>query len=58
MKSKSININWLEYEGSIKRKPKKNNYEILHKKYISLAEYKKIYGEVGRKYNWLGSLKI
>ena len=58
MKSKSININWLEYKGSIKRIPKKNNYKILHKKYISLVEYKKIYGEVGRKYNWLGRLNI
>ena len=58
MKSKSININWLEYKGSIKKIPKKNNYEILHKKNISLAEYKKIYSEVGRKYNWLGRLNI
>ena len=38
MKSKSININWLEYKGSIKKIPKKNDYEILHKKNISLAE--------------------
>ena len=58
MKSKSINIKWLEFSGSIKKIPKKNNYEIYHYQNIELDEYKKIYNEVGRKYNWLGRLNI
>ena len=58
MKSKSINIKWLEFSGSIKKIPKKNNYEICHYQNIELDEYKKIYNEVGRKYNWLGRLNI
>ena len=58
MKSKSINIKWLEFRGSIKKIPKKNNYEIYHKQNIELDEYKKIYNDVGKKYNWLGRLNI
>ena len=58
MKSKSINIKWLEFLGSIEKIPKKNNYEIYHKQNIELDEYKKIYNDVGKKYNWLGRLNI
>ena len=58
MKSKSINIKWLEFCGSIEKIPKKNNYEICHHKNINLNDYKKIYNDVGKKYNWLGRLNI
>ena len=58
MKSKSINIKWLEFLGSIEKIPKKNNYEIYHKQNIELDEYKKIYNDVGKKYSWLGRLNI
>ena len=58
MKSKSINIKWLEFCGSIEKKPKKNNYEIYHHKNMNLDEYKRIYNDVGKKYNWLGRLNI
>lgn len=42
----------------LKKYQKKNNYEIYHYQNIELDEYKKIYNEVGRKYNWLGRLNI
>lgn len=58
MKSKSINIKWLEYKGEIKKTPLKKNYEILHNDKINLAEYKKLYKDVGKKYSWLGRLNI
>ena len=58
MKSKSINIKWLEYKGEIKKTPLKKNYEILHNDTINMDEYKKLYKDVGKNYSWLGRLNI
>ena len=46
-------ILWFNWKNT-----KKNNYEIYHRKNIKLDEYKKIYNDVGKKYNWLGRLNI
>ena len=55
MKSKLINIKWLEYKGKIIDKPYKSNvYEIIHSRLIQVDEYREIYKKVGSKYSWLG----
>ena len=44
MKSKLINITWLDYKGEIKKKPYDNiHYKIAHCNSIGIEEYKKIY---------------
>ena len=55
MKSKLINITWLEYKGEIKKKPYDNiHYKIAHCNSIGIEEYKKIYHNVGRNHGWFG----
>ena len=55
MKSKSINITWLEYRGKIEKKPYGDDkYKISHHHSINIDEYKEIYEKVGKKYSWFG----
>ena len=53
-------VTWLKYNGKIISNDLLENYElnIVRKKRIPVKEYKKIYKEVGYKYNWIGRLKI
>ena len=55
MKSKLINITWLEYKGIIKEKPYESDiYNIAHINPIKVDQYKEIYKRVGSQYSWLG----
>ena len=55
MKSKLINITWLEYKGIIKEKPYESDiYNIAHVNPIKVDQYKEIYKRVGSQYGWLG----
>ena len=53
-------VSWLKYNGKIIDKDllEDNELKIIRKIKISIKEYKKIYKEVGYKYNWIGRLKI
>ena len=55
MKSKIINIIWLEYKGEIKKKPYQDfNYRISHCTSVQIEEYKEIYHNVGKRHSWFG----
>ena len=52
MKSKIINIIWLEYKGEIKKKPYQDfNYRISHCTSVQIEEYKEIYHNVGKSHS-------
>ena len=53
-------VTWLKYNGKIIGNDllQDNKLQIIRRKKISVNEYKKIYKEVGYKYNWVGRLKI
>lgn len=53
-------VSWLKYNGKIIDKDllEDNELKIIRKIKISIKEYKKIYKEIGYKYNWIGRLKI
>ena len=53
-------VTWLKYNGKIISNDslEDNKLCIVRKIKITVQEYKKIYKEVGYKYNWIGRLKI
>ncbi|MDC0247481.1 GNAT family N-acetyltransferase, partial [OCS116 cluster bacterium] len=53
-------VSWLKYNGKIIDNDllEDNELKIIRKIKISIKEYKKIYKEIGYKYNWIGRLKI
>ncbi|MFL2820080.1 MAG: hypothetical protein ACJZ91_02720 [Alphaproteobacteria bacterium] len=53
-------VTWLKYNGKIISNDllEDNKLHIVRKIKITVKEYKKIYKEVGYKYNWIGRLKI
>ena len=53
-------VTWLKYNGKIISSDllEDNKLQIIRKTKIPIKEYKKIYKEVGYKYNWIGRLKI
>ena len=53
-------VTFLKYNGKIISSDllEDNKLQIIRKTKIPVKEYKKIYKEVGYKYNWIGRLKI
>ena len=53
-------VTWLKHKGDVKNNdiPVDKNIEIIKSNNISSEEYKRIYMQVGKKYNWIGRLKI